>query len=93
MQGECAGTIKKERGFESKQRGIEDAFNGLEEAISHINDAFAPAIGCESPSDSEKGVEKSSQNPSAYASAMDQIINRIKGYAGQLHDIANRSEI
>ena len=87
---ECTGSIKKDRGFESKNRGIEESFKGLEDAVSHIKDAFAPAIGCERP---VAGNDKLSQTPSAYASAMDDIINRIKGYAGQLHEIANRSEI
>jgi hypothetical protein len=86
-------TGQKERGFESKQREVEQAFKGLEDAVSHIKDAFAPAIGCERPVGTGTGNDKLSQTPSAYASAMDQIVNRIKEYAGQLHEIANRSEI
>jgi len=90
---ECIGTNKKERGFESKQRDVEEAFKGLEEAILHIKDAFAPAVGCERPTGEGRSKDIPSANPSAYASAMDNIVNRIKGYTNQLHEIANRSEI
>jgi hypothetical protein len=84
---------QKERGFESKQRDVEDALKGLEGAVSHIKDAFAPAIGPERPVRTGVENDKLSQAPSAYVSAMDRIVNRIKGYAGDLHEIANRSEI
>ena len=90
---EQAGLSTKERGFETKRRDVDEAFKGLEDAVSHIKDAFAPAIGCERPVGTGSGNEKLSQSPSAYASSMDQIVTRIKWYAGQLHEIASRSEI